>query len=52
LILQEATHFPFQINSMGLTHFEVLDDGNVHMEDREDNIFSHELITTMPYRPF
>jgi hypothetical protein len=37
---------------MGLTPFEVLDGGDVHMEDREDKASSHELITTMPYQPF
>jgi hypothetical protein len=52
LTLQETTHHPIQINSMGLTPFEVLDGGNVHMEDREDKASSHELITTMPYQPF
>jgi hypothetical protein len=52
LILQEATHCPIQINSIGMTPFEVLDGGNVHMEDREDKASSHELSTTMPYQPF
>jgi hypothetical protein len=52
LILQEATHCPIQINSIGPTPFEVLDGGNVHMEDREDKASSHELSTTMPYQPF
>ena len=37
---------------MGMTPFEVLDDGNVHMEDRENKFSSHELITTKPYQPF
>jgi hypothetical protein len=52
LILQEATHYPIQINSIVPTPFEVLDDGNVHMEDREDKASSHELSTTMLYHPF
>jgi hypothetical protein len=52
LILQEATHCSIQVNSIGLTPFEVLDGGNVHMEDKEDKASSHELITTMPYDPF
>jgi hypothetical protein len=46
LTLQETTHHPIQINSMGMTPFEVLDGGDVHMEDREDKASSHELITT------
>jgi hypothetical protein len=52
LILQEATHYPIQINSIGPTPFEVLDGGNVHMEDREDKASSHELSNFMPYQPF
>jgi hypothetical protein len=52
LILQESTHCPIQINSMGPTPFEVLNGGNVHMEDREDKASSHELCTNMPYQPF
>jgi hypothetical protein len=51
-ILQEATHCSIQINSKGMTPFEVLDGGDVHMEDREDKASSHELITTKPYQPF
>jgi hypothetical protein len=52
LTLQETTHHPTQIDSMGLTPFEILDGGNVHMEDREDKASSHELINYMPYHPF
>jgi hypothetical protein len=52
LNLQETTHHPIQINSKRLAPFEVLDGGNVHMEDREYNASSHELITTKPYQPF
>jgi hypothetical protein len=40
------------MNSIGMTPFEVLDGGNVHMEDREDKASSLELSTTMPYHPF
>jgi hypothetical protein len=51
LTLQEATHCSIQINSMGSTHFEVLEGGDVHLEDREDKAL-HELITTKPYQHF
>jgi hypothetical protein len=40
------------MNSMGMTPFEVLDGGNVHVEDREDKTSSHELVTNMFYHPF
>jgi hypothetical protein len=52
LTLQETTHYPTQIDSMGLTPFEILDEENIHMEDREDKVYSDELINSMPYQPF
>jgi hypothetical protein len=36
LTLQKTTHHLIQINSIGLTPFEVLDGDDVHTEDRED----------------
>jgi hypothetical protein len=50
--MQEASQCCIQINSNGMTHFEVLDAGDVHMKDREDNASSHELITIKTYQPF
>jgi hypothetical protein len=52
LTLQETTQHPTQIDSMGLNPFEILDGGNVHMEDREDKASSCELINSMPYQTF
>jgi hypothetical protein len=36
---------------MGLSLVEVLDGGDVNLEDREDKASSHELIITKPYQP-
>jgi hypothetical protein len=52
LIFPEATRCANQINSIGSTHFEGIDGGNVHMEDREDKDSSRELITIIPYQLF
>jgi hypothetical protein len=52
LILQEATHYTIQINSIDPTPFEVLDGDNVHIKDREDKASSHELSNFMPYQHF
>jgi hypothetical protein len=30
----------------------VLDGGNLHVEDREDETSSHELFSFLPYQPF
>jgi hypothetical protein len=51
-ILQETTHHPIQIKSMGMTSFEVLDGGNVHMEYKEVKASSYELINSMHYHFF
>ena len=51
-ILQEDTQCSIQMNSIGLTYFEVIDGSNVHMEDREHKVSSLELNTTMPYHHF
>jgi hypothetical protein len=52
LTLQETTDHMTQMDSIGLTHFEILDGDNVHTKDREDKTSSHELVTTKPYHPF
>jgi hypothetical protein len=35
-----------------MTFFEVINGGNVHMEDREDKASSHKLNNFMPYQYF
>jgi hypothetical protein len=47
-----GAHKPFGFSSSGFDPFEILDGGNVHLEDREDKASSHELIITNPYHPF
>jgi hypothetical protein len=52
LTLQETTRHPTQIDSMGMTHFEILDGVNIHTQEREDKTSSYERIKYMPYQPF
>jgi len=50
--MEDATHYLIQTNFVGLIPFEVLDGGNVDMEDRYDTASSHELINFMPCQCF
>jgi hypothetical protein len=52
LVLHEITHYSIQIKSIGPIPFEVLDGGDVHIEETEDNASSHELSSFVPYQPF